>query len=332
MKKYFLVALMILSVLLIVSCLPQQTSEQQEIDLIKELKEIERQLQVTENLSEKNSTLEILDNVNNQTKEVNNVIDINTDKLQRIEFDETDLVSLDVETEDLDGDRISYTFSSPLAEDGTWRTDYGDAGEYIITITASDGQETTEQKVLLVVRKKNVPPEMSNVPANIEVNEGETVRIQPEVVDPNKDEITITFTAPLDSDGTWITDHTSAGEYEIIVTASDGEAQTKNKVILVVKDRNVPPTIEDLTTQITVREGEIIKLTPKVTDLDGDKIELSISEPVGDDGVWQTGFNDHGRYTITVTASDGKDTTSKEVKINVQDVNVPPKIIAVRQG
>src|SRR3989338_3178201 len=57
--------------------------------------------------------------------------------------EETELVSLVPTANDPDADLLAYTFTSPLNENGEWQTTYGNAGEYTVTITASDGELTT---------------------------------------------------------------------------------------------------------------------------------------------------------------------------------------------
>ena len=114
----------------------------------------------------------------------------------------------------------------------------------------------------------------------------------------------MTVSEPLKS-GTFETDHTSAGEYQIVVTASDGELETEKTFTLVVEDVNKLPELSGIV-DLSVKEGETVRVEPKVTDLDGDEVALTISEPVGDDGTWETGYTDHGEYFVTVTANDGK--------------------------
>lgn len=356
MKKEFILAVFLVALVVVAGCAVKPYSatdqNQKEIDLVKELQDIEKQLdEAEEGSADVENASDAVDEVAEEeavsdtvvvTNESSDVVDEaeettvpsggDTSSLQKIEVQETELVNLKVETEDADKDAVVYTFSAPVGTNGTWQTNYGDAGEYVVTVTASDGENTVEQKVLLVVKKKNVPPTIKDVPEKLEVNEGETITLEPKVSDPNKDSVTVSYSAPLGQDGSWITDHKSAGEYETTVTATDGEAETKAKLMIVVKDVNVPPTIAGLEDALSIKEGEKVTLKPDVSDLDGDKIEVSISEPVGDDGMWETGYTDHGEYVVTVTASDGKDTVSKEVKLTVEDVNLPPKIIVIKQG
>lgn len=244
------------------------------------------------------------------------------ESLDTIVVKENELMRLNVRVTDPDKDVVTYTYSKPLNNDGEWQTNYGDAGEYIVTITAGDGRLTTEKKVKLVVERVNVAPVIETL-HDIGVREGEIIAFEPQVSDPNKDKVIITISEPLKS-GNWKTDHTSAGEYQIKVTANDGELETEQIFSLLVEDVNVLPEIGGLPETISVKEGETVSIKPVVTDLDNDPITITISEPVGNDGIWETGYTDHGTYLATVTVSDGKDKIVKKVNLQVTDVNQPP--------
>ncbi|MBW2999867.1 PKD domain-containing protein [Candidatus Woesearchaeota archaeon] len=82
---------------------------------------------------------------------------------------------------------------------------------------------------------------------------------------------------------------------------------------------------EDLPT-IKVMEGELVKLKLSGTDPDGDPIEYAFSEPLDEDGEWQTEEGDGGEYVVTIVASDGKTTSSKKIKIVVESLNEPPEM------
>lgn len=251
----------------------------------------------------------------------------NNEELQVVEVNENEMVKLNVKVHDPDQDSVEYTFSPPLNKLGQWKTTYGDAGEYVVTLTATDGKLATEKKLKVVVNRVNVPPAVSGV-VDLHVKEGEVVNFKPVVSDPNGDKVTVTVSAPL-QDSAWKTDHTSAGEYQVKVVASDGELQTEKTFTVLVDDVNELPELSNLQ-DLVVKEGEVVTLQPKVTDLDGDEVTVTVSEPVGDGGVWKTGYTDHGEYLVTVTASDGKGVVTKKVKVVVEDVNMPPEIVEVK--
>ena len=253
----------------------------------------------------------------------------NQEDLLEIYVKENDLMKLNAKVTDPDNDEVTYAFSAPLNKMGEWKTNYGDAGDYLVTLSATDGKLTTEQKIKIIVERVNVAPIISGV-KNIRVNEGATVRFEPEVVDPNGDAVNVEVSEPLKS-GTFVTDHTSAGEYQISVLATDGELETEKVFKLTINDVNVLPEVSNLE-DIAVSEGDTITIKPEVSDLDGDELIVTISEPVGNDGVWETSFTDHGAYVVTVAVYDGKDTVTKNIKVTVGDINMPPEIIDVYLG
>ncbi|MBD3259961.1 hypothetical protein GF371_05025 [Candidatus Woesearchaeota archaeon] len=262
-----------------------------------------------------------------ETKEGQKEDKVDVSKLQKLEVLETELVKLKISAEDDDKDSIEYTFSRPLNQRGEWQTNYGDAGEYIITITATDGELTTKRDFVLVVNKKNEAPVIAHM-SDVTAQEGETVRIEPSVSDVNNDELIVSISDPVGDDGIWETDHKSAGSYDITIKADDGESASEESLKLVVVDKNMPPLITGLQ-DITVKEGETVKIKPQIKDLDGDTVEVSISSPVGDDGEWETAYTDHGVYDIKITADDGKDKVEQNIKLTVTDVNRAPEILSI---
>lgn len=336
MKKVviFLMALLAVLIVLIGGCVdykasqPPQAEESGDQSLVDEIAAIERELSgaADQNAGERDSPEVpppagaeeevVLPELGEEPEEL-----VTEEELEVITVRENEVIKLNVKVTDPDQDSVTYSFSKPLDKNGGWKTNYGDAGEYIATITATDGKLSTEKKVKLVVERVNVPPVIEPV-QDILVAEGEVINFEPQVSDPNKDQVTVTVSDPLKT-GTFQTDHTSAGEYLIRVTASDGELESQTAFKLAITDVNVPPEVAGLS-DLTVKEGEVVEIKPSVTDLDGDQVKVTISDPVGDDGEWQTSFTSHGEYVITVTADDGKERVVKTVKVTVEDLNMPP--------
>ena len=106
--------------------------------------------------------------------------------------EETEFIAVEPSFEDPDGDILDYTYSEPLNKDGEWQTSYGDAGEYDVSIMASDGDLVTEEEVLITVTKREEVPEIiAVIPEDevIAVKEGESVHFEAEAFDLNKDEL-----------------------------------------------------------------------------------------------------------------------------------------------
>ena len=315
--------------------LPKDNVSDEEASLVDEIARVETELGLDQNSTElqpedeedelvvEEVVLPELDDIN----ETDLTDVINKDEITHtITVKENELLSLKVNVEDPDNDSVMYTFTKPLNKSGEWKTNYGDAGEYTITLTATDGKLSSSQKIKLVVDRVNVPPVIAAL-KDLIVNEGEVVVVEPKVTDPNSDAVSVAISEPLKS-GKFATDHTSAGEYKIIVMATDGELESKETFSLRVNNVNMLPKISGVQ-DVTVKEGETVTLKPVVTDLDEDQIKLSITEPVGNSGVWKTSFTDHGEYMITITADDGKDKVTKKVRVQVLDVNMPPQIVDV---
>jgi PBP1b-binding outer membrane lipoprotein LpoB len=326
MNKYIITILAL--ALILVGCTEYQKYDvtEEDLSLIDEIAKIENELANSDN-----PDFELSDEVEETVEE--EIVIPNPKEEQVLMEDalivsvkENEAVKLNVKVTDPDEDPVTYTFTSPLDENGEWKTNYGDAGEYLVTISATDGKLTTEKRVNIVVERVNVPPVIAGV-IDIVVKEGETVTFEPTVTDPNNDAVSINVAEPLTS-GTFVTDHTSAGEYAITVLATDGELDSEKSFKLTVHDVNEKPIITEVE-DITIEEGGVVTIKPIISDLDEDPIVLTISQPVGDDGIWETAYTDHGEYKINIVADDGKDRVTQQITVVIEDVNKAPEIVDI---
>jgi len=251
---------------------------------------------------------------------------------------ETDLVNLVPNAYDPDKDLLKYTFTSPLDSEGKWQTTYGDAGQYTITVTASDGELSSSKEVLLIVNKKEEPPTITaSEPdsTSLEANENSQIKFSVTATDLNKD--TLQYSWKLDGNEVSTTEgftynitYNDAGSHTVKLSISDGVLETTKLWSVKVNNVNRPPVLENIP-DITVKEGDTVKIVPKAYDPDGDEIKYTISDPVGDTGEWTTTYNDSGEYIVKVTASDGIDSVSQDVKVTVINVDRPPVITDIVQ-
>jgi hypothetical protein len=153
--------------------------------------------------------------------------------------------------------------------------------------------------------------------------EGDLIFFDPVGLDPDGDIIIYTFSRPLNEKGEWQTTIGDVGTYQVTITASDGKSEVEKRVILLVLSANRAPTIEDLE-DMTVAEGDLVVLKPKIFDYNGDEVVLEYSKPFDQDGQWQTDYDDSGTYLIKVTASDTETTVEKQITIIVTDTNRKP--------
>ena len=205
MKRVAVIITSVVLLLFLIGCVNYKTQPQNQEDtrLIDEIAKIEQELQLGNKPAEAENELpeavemEVEEEVvlpelteDSTAKETEEPTPTNTDDLQVIEVNENEMVKLNVKVTDPDQDSVEYTFTPPLNKLGQWKTNYGDAGEYIITLTATDGKLTTKKQMKMVVNRVNVPPVVSGV-ADLHVKEGEVVTFNPVVSDPNGDEVTV---------------------------------------------------------------------------------------------------------------------------------------------
>jgi hypothetical protein len=249
---------------------------------------------------------------------------------------EGDLVSFaDIDAYDPDGRDVTITFGNPLNEKGEWQTKEGDEGTYTIEIEAYDSIDKSIAYVMVIINKKNTPPQII-VNDTITVLEGEEVFIDAKVIDPDDDDIKITFSGWMTSP-VYQTTYDDAGEYMVTITTSDGIDQVSKDVKIIVVDVNRKPIIEKPNYDIIALEGELIELDLNIYDLDEDELTITYSEPFNNEGKWQTKSGDAGEYNIIVTANDNKEVTSISLPVKVQRINNPPvltlqNVIEVDEG
>lgn len=247
---------------------------------------------------------------------------------------EGDLVVFTLKATDPDGDTLSYAFTSPLNENGRWQTKIGEAGDYDVNETASDGKINTTRTVRIIVEKYNHAPSIS-IKDTVFVKEGETVSLDPVITDADNDAINVYYSGWFKS-SSYTTNYLDAGTYIETITASDGKLTTRKNVTIIVTNVNRPPTIMPLA-NISVSEGERVTVVPEVRDPDGDRVELLFSYPLNQNGIWDSGIGSAGMYTANITATDGSIPTFAKVNIFVDKANKAPKlevpeIINVKEG
>lgn len=315
-------------------CVPAETVGDLEIndngiielnpDVDEDIEEIGEEVDDIDEEVDKEESVEVEEVVDVVEPEVIELDEVDTSSLPKKEFSEGELVVLDVKVTDPDGDPLELTYSSPLDENGEWQTSKGDAGEYVVTITASDGKEETTTQVLLVIEEVNTAPEVdvSNV---LEGKEGDLFTITPVVSDNEGEDTTVSFSAPFDENGEWQTDYDDEGTYQIKVTATDGTNTVTETVTVKVENINREPVL-DVDDAITVIEGDIAEITGSVSDPDNDNLMIVYGSPFDEQGMWQTSVGDVGVYSVEVTVSDGENEVSGIVTVKVNPSNTAPSL------
>ncbi len=242
---------------------------------------------------------------------------------------EGDLIDLMPFVMDPDGDEVELGFTAPFDDEGMWQTEVGDAGFYSVIVTATDNKDSfVTRQMLVTVLVKNKPP-VINIADTLEFDEGELVRLNPDIYDEDGDEVVVIYSGWMDS-RTYQTDYQDAGTYTVNIRADDSKEIVSKEVVVIVNDVNRAPSVEMLTSaRITAIEGDLIEVEASATDPDGDEVFFIYGEPLDEEGEWQTEKGDAGTYESFVTATDGENEVTNEVLIEIMKMNEPPVIDSV---
>ncbi|MEK6941763.1 MAG: hypothetical protein AABW85_02820, partial [archaeon] len=92
----------------------------------------------------------------------------------------------------------------------------------------------------------------------------------------------------------------------------DGRTKTLSSSLV----SNHAPLLEFIP-EISTTAGRLVEIKLVARDLDGDNVSVSIGEPFGSDGNWQTQQGDEGNYNVLVEAGDGLLSVLQTVRVHV---------------
>jgi len=248
---------------------------------------------------------------------------------------ETEKLSLNLNIDDPDADKLVYTFTNPLDEKGEWYTTYGDAGEYKATITVSDGENEVSEDVTIIVHRKEESPviEMfSPKEGSIAMDEGEEIKFSAEASDLNNDELIYTWTindkiVSNEKDITFETSYKDEGQYIVKIIVSDSMFNVSKEWSVNVNDVNLNEILDGIN-DIIITETETASL--KLPDFRKYRLNYEISEPLGNSNKWKTGYDDSGTYDVKISVKGSDFEAEKNVKVTVQNKDRPPKLVGLK--
>ncbi len=177
-------------------------------------------------------------------------------------------------------------------------------------------------------------------PSEVSVDIGDITAIDVDANDPDNNNVTYSLSGSdadkftINSDNGEVSFKTEAtpGTYRITVTASAGKKSiSQNITITVAIPANHAPVITN-GDSVKVNENQYNAIDIEAKDADGDPLTYSITGGIdGDDFLIDPTsgivvfkippvFESKDKYTFTVGASDGIDTTTKEITVNIQNV------------
>ena len=255
--------------------------------------------------------------------------------LKVFEIEETEKLSLDLKTEDPDADKLIYTFTEPLDNNGEWQTTYGDAGEYTSITTVSDGENEVSEEVLIIVNRKEAKPVIDKfLPKedSVNIDEAKNIKFKVDVSDLNNDELSYKWlvnneVVSYDNEMLFETNYQDAGEYTVGVVISDGVFNVSKEWNVNVNDIDLNNILDQIK-GIIVSETETARL--KLPNFKKYGLSYSISDPLGNDNKWKTDYDDAGEYTVKIKVKGKGFEGEKEVKIAVRDKDRAPELVGLK--
>ncbi len=266
---------------------------------------------------------------------------------------EGDLVKLEPEVTDPDGDKVTVTYSGWMQSD-RYQTGYNDAGTYTVTITASDGSLKTVKAVKIEILNKALPPKFTSDLGNKKVKEGEqlTFEVNAEEADGTPVDVSAvqmpeeasfdgkTFSWTPSNDKVeivreWYFDflrrigYKHKYGYKLSFKAVGKEGEVTQDMVVIVVDQNRAPVFNDVG-EFILNESQKIEIGELASDPDGDDITYSFEgEPWPDLITGMASYDSAGDHKVTVVASDGRGgKAEKEIIFVVGNVNRPPEFPA----
>ena len=221
--------------------------------------------------------------------------------------------------------------------------DYETQNLYTATVTVSDGTNSVSQDITINVTNVNdVAPEFTSS-ATFSAAENQTSIGTVTADDAEGDDVTFSITgSDLEITSAGILTFVTAPDYETntsftaTVTASDGVNTATQDITVNVT--NINDNNPEFTSEATFssEENQTAIGTVTATDADGDDVTFSISgnelqiTPAGVlSFVTAPDYETKDTYTATVTASDGTNSTTQDITVNVTDVASETTILSV---
>ena len=219
---------------------------------------------------------------------------------------------------------------------------------YNLTISVSDGLETVSQPLVINIQNTNSPPTINNLETILSFDENSTLPVVTvNATDPDagaslsyslsgadaaafsiSNAGVVTFNSPPD--------YETKNTYNITVIASDGIESSNQATAILIQDTNDPPIINGLISPISFTENSVANVvTVNATDPDaGASLSYSLSGAdaaalsISNAGVVTFNsppdYETKNTYNITVSVTDGVETVSQAVTINVQNSTSEP--------
>jgi len=244
---------------------------------------------------------------------------------------------------DPDGTIVGYAWSGTPTPAAVVRPTVSlPLGTHTFTLVVTDNQGAVSSPSLVTIQVVQAQPPVLTVPdSSFSVIQGQVLSFEISSTDPDGDPISLSATPVIKNSVfntnsgttargtfTFTPDSTQKGQHFISFKARDPLGLSDTKTVQINVNKLNQPPILTLPASASVDEGKLLTIKAEATDPNGDPVSLSASGlPVNAVFIQATGtltfapdYNQAGTYPITITASDGQDSSSKIVQVTVNDV------------
>ena len=223
-----------------------------------------------------------------------------------------------------------------LTGEFSWTPAYNQSGDFEVSAVVSDGGLSDTSAVSTIrVQVVNLPPQFTSVLSDTTIHQMQTLTFQYEASDPNGAKrarlnattlkffpVSVPEGASLDSlTGifSWTPTYKQLGNFNIIVSVSDGELTAVDTAVVTVLKTNVAPYFTEIPIGDTLHANRTYTFQLKADDPNGDPVTFSLggNPPSGasitaSEFKWIISLDQVGTHNIVFRVSDGtlnKDTT-----------------------
>ncbi|MEK7226997.1 MAG: PKD domain-containing protein, partial [Bacteroidota bacterium] len=272
----------------------------------------------------------ILHNVIITVKDVNRAPVL--EDMQPITVNEGDTIKIAPSAYDLDGDKVTLSYSGFMASD-TYKTKFGDAGTKYVTVTASDGTLIASKTVQIIINHVNRPPVLDKID-ELKATEGDHIEIVLNAHDPDGDRLQYSVSnAPPQASLSgnqfiWNVPYDFANRkgtrtLDLVFYVSDGNLSASQPAKVKVTDKNRAPRIINASRSVVTKVNEPVFMFVKAVDDDNDTLtytwDFGLLEKYRATENHERIFSTPGNKVVKVIVSDGTDSVEQIINILVQD-------------
>ena len=206
---------------------------------------------------------------------------------------------------------------------------------YEFIINVSDGSLTASKNITVSILDVNEPPDFDYNSTVFNVDENQTTIGTIVTSDPEGDSLSLAISGSdfsLTSDGVLTfnnpPDYETKSSYTAEVSASDSEFTSQATITVTINNLNDNSPVFTSSAIHSAAENQSAISSVSATDADGDSVTFNVSGTelaITSAGVLTFAsapdYETKSTYTATVTASDGVNTTTQDITVNVTNVN-----------